>query len=62
MKSSINLKDLRHLSVEESVNIYGGNTQQGSIFFPIAVANELGSRAAPYLIDLYLKYSMFLNF
>ena len=60
MKPSESLRDFRQLTVEESRRTYGGNTQQNLIFFPIAIGNCLGTRIAPDLVELFLKYSMFL--
>jgi hypothetical protein len=62
MKTSILTKDLRQLSVDESANTCGGTVQPDLIFFPVAIGNKLGTWAAPYLVDIYLKTSMFLNF
>ena len=61
MKSSIDHKDLRHLSVEESINTYGGNSQP-CLLPTIGITIPLGIKAATYLIDLYVKHSLFLNY
>ena len=53
--------NIRNLSVEDSVNIYGGNTQP-CLLPPIGLTIPLAYKAAPYLIELYIKHSLFLNF
>ena len=53
---------LRQLSEDEQNKTYGGTAGPDLIFFPVALGNMLGTCAAPFLADLYLKNSLFLNF
>jgi hypothetical protein len=62
MKSSQNLKGFRQLSVDESVRICGGNPQPDLIYLPMGIGITYGDKIRPFLADLYMKYSLFLNF
>ncbi len=62
MISSKQFLKFNQLSVDESIKTIGGNTQQNLIFLPIAIGVEIVSKVEPYLVDLYVRNSLFLNF